>query len=268
MQSSSQDSYKLSALKWGSVTLASVMIVEITIGYVVGSLAILSDGLHATVDVVSTVLLFFATSASMKPPDEEHTYGHEKFEAIGGLIAGVIFIVLALLIFYEAGSRLIVPAPFKQSIEFAGFVAIGYTLFIDIVRLTIFRKANQIESTSIKAGFYNALSDFGSTIIALAGFGLATLGFYNSDAYASIFLGVMLIYLSYRLMRTCVMELSDTASKELIQKLTKNICDQEGVVAADNLKARKVSLKNFCGGYNSCFKLNEFRRSPRISFKN
>ncbi len=245
MQSGSQNSYKLKALKWSAVAIASVVIVEVIIGLFVGSLAILSDGLHATIDVVSSVMLFFAATAAMKPPDEEHTYGHEKFEAIGGLIAGIILVVLALLIFYEAGVRLTGNAQINQGLEYAGFIAIGYTLFIDVVRLTIFRKATKIESASVKAGFYDAISDFGSTIIALAGFGFATLGFYNSDAFASIFLGIMLTYLSFRLMRGSVMELSDTASKELIQRIRRNICDQEGVVKAENLKARKVSSKIF-----------------------
>lgn len=227
------------------MAIASVVIVEVAIGLIGGSLAILSDGLHATIDVVSSVMLFFAVTAALKPPDEEHTYGHEKFEAIGGLIAGIILTVLALLIFYEAGVRLIENVQINRGLEYLGFIAIGYTLFIDIVRLTIFRKATHLENASVKAGFYDALSDFGSTIIALVGFGLAALGFNNGDAFASIFLGAMLTYLSAKLIRSSVMELSDTASKELIQKVRKNICDQEGVVKAENLKVRKVSSKIF-----------------------
>jgi cation diffusion facilitator family transporter len=195
--------------------------------------------------VFSSVMLFYAAKAAIKPPDEEHTYGHEKFEAIGGLIAGMILVVLALLIFYEAAVRLASPAPFTQGLEFAGFIAIGYTLCIDIVRLTVFRKAQHMEGASVKAGFYDAISDFGSTLIALAGFGLATLGFRNTDSFASIFLGVMLSYLSIKLVRCSINELSDTASKETVVKANKAILSQTGVVKSQNLKVRKVSSKIF-----------------------
>jgi cation diffusion facilitator family transporter len=245
MQNSKDSRYKLNALKWSAVAISSVVIIEVVIGLLVNSLAVLSDGLHATLDVVSSVMLFFAAKAALKPPDEEHTYGHEKFEAIGGLIAGLILIGVALLIFYEAAVRLIEGVQFNQSLEFAGFIAIGYTLCIDVVRLVIFRKAQGIEGASIKAGFYDALSDFGSTIIALIGFGLATIGLYGTDSFASIFLGAMLCFLSFRLVRSSINELSDTASKDMIQKARKNILSCAGVVSSSNLKVRKAGNKVF-----------------------
>ena len=106
MQSSSDGKYKLQALKIAAIAIFSVVIVELSIGLFVNSLAIQSDGLHALLDVVSTVMLFFAVRASIKPPDEEHTYGHEKFETIGGLIGGVVLIGVAFLIFYEAAVQI------------------------------------------------------------------------------------------------------------------------------------------------------------------
>ena len=97
----------------------------------------------------------------------------------------------------------------------------------------------------MKVGLYDAISDLSSTLLALLGFGLATLGFFYGDAIASIFLGVMLSYLSVKLVRISVMELSDTASKELVQKTRKVILSHEGVVKTENLKVRKVSSKIF-----------------------
>ena len=97
MQESVDGNYKLRALRIAAVAIFSVVIVEVSIGFLVNSLAILSDGLHALLDAVSTIMLFYAVRASIKPPDEEHTYGHEKFETIGGLIGGVTLIAVALL---------------------------------------------------------------------------------------------------------------------------------------------------------------------------
>ena len=107
MQGSSEGKTKLKALKISAAAIFSVVIIEVTIGLLVNSLAIVSDGLHALLDALSTVMLFFAVRAAMKPADDEHTYGHEKFEAIGGLIGGIVLIAVALLIFYEAAIRLV-----------------------------------------------------------------------------------------------------------------------------------------------------------------
>jgi cation diffusion facilitator family transporter len=245
MDEASQGAGKLRALKLSAAAIFSVVVIEVIVGLAVGSLAVLSDGLHALLDVVSSVMLFFAARAALKPPDEEHTYGHEKFEAIGGLIAGIILVAVALLIFYEAAERLMAPTPFNEGLQLAGFIAIGYTLCVDVFRITVFRKAGSTHSTSVKAGFYDAVSDLSSTIIALLGFGLATLGFYNGDSFASIFLGAMLIYLSIRLARTSITELSDATSKGMTQRLQKTILSEEGVLKSENLRARQVGSKTF-----------------------
>ncbi len=236
---------KLRVLKFSAVAIASVVIVEVVLGLLVDSLAILSDGLHASLDVFSTVMLFVATRASLKPPDEEHMYGHEKYEAIGGLIGGIILVGVAILIFYEAAVRLIGNIRVNEELQIAGFFAIGYTLCIDIFRVTIFRGAEHSQSTSFKAGFYDAISDLGSTLIALLGFGLAIMGFYYGDSIASVFLGCMLTLLSIRLARASIMELSDTASKEIVQKTRKSVLSHAGIRDCRSLRVRKVGSKIF-----------------------
>jgi cation diffusion facilitator family transporter len=245
MPDSSEGASKLRTLKLSAAAIASVVIVEVSLGLIVNSLAILSDGLHALLDALSGVMLFVATRASLKPADEEHMYGHEKFEAIGGLIGGIVLIGVALLIFFEAAVRVMGNVRVNESLELAGYFALGYTLCIDVFRVTIFRKTEHRVSTSVKAGFYDAISDLSSTIIAILGFGLATLGFYNGDSFASVFLGSMLIYLSIKLARTSIMELSDTASKEMVQRIRKEILSNEGVLKCENLKVRKVGSKMF-----------------------
>ena len=245
MQGSQEGNYKLKALKITATAIFSVVILELSIGLFVNSLAILSDGLHCLLDAISTIMLYFAVRASLKPPDEEHTYGHEKFEDIGGLIGGVVLIAVAFLIFYEAAARLIEGSKIIQGTEYAGFIAIGYAIFIAILRITVFKKSQHIESPSMRVGLYDAISDLSSTLLALLGFGLATVGFFYGDSIASIFLGIMLSYLSIKLVRFSVMELSDTASKELVQKTKKAILSHESVVKTDHLKVRKVSSKVF-----------------------
>ena len=245
MQNPLEGTHKLRALKLSAIAITSVVIIEVIIGLLVNSLAILSDGLHALLDALSTVMLFVAARASMKPPDEEHTYGHEKFEAIGGLIGGIVLVAVALLIFYEAAVRLMGNVHVNEGLQLAGYFAIGYTLCIDFFRVTVFRGAGHSQSMTVKAGFYDAVSDLGSTLIALLGFALATFGFYYGDSFASIFLGVMLIYLSIRLARTSIMELSDTASKEMVQRIKKEIVSHEGVLKNENLRVRKVGSKTF-----------------------
>jgi cation diffusion facilitator family transporter len=245
MSTYSEGDYKLRILKLSSAAIASVVIVEVFLGLLVDSLAILSDGLHATFDVITTVMLFVATKEALKPPDEEHTYGHEKFEPIGGLIGGVALIGVGILVIYEAVSKLMQMSGVNTRLGFAGFFAVGYTFCIDVIRMFIFRKAGSSESTTVKAGFYHAVADLSSTLIAFLGFGLATVGFYAGDSISSIILGILLSYMSIRLVRSSIMELSDTASKDTVQNTRRAILAHEGVRDCQNLKVRKVGTKTF-----------------------
>ena len=245
MQQSEESAYKLRALKLSTIAIATVVIVEVFLGLYVNSLAILSDGLHALLDTITTVVLLVATRASFQPPDEEHMYGHEKFESIGGLIGGIALVGVALLVIYEAISKLLQSIGINEGLKLAGFFAIGYTFCVDFFRVGIFRKALGSESATVKAGFYHAAADLSSTIIAFLGFGLSTLGIYGADSFASIMLGILLGYFSIRLAWSSIMELSDAISKDTAQKIRKEIISVEGVAKCENLRVRKAGPKTF-----------------------
>lgn len=246
MRASFEDSYKLRVLKLSAIAITSVVLVEGLLGLVVGSLAILSDGLHALLDALAALGLFIATRASLKPPDEEHMYGHEKLEALGGFVGGIVLIGLALVVMFEAVLRIIGNQIYINTyLEFVGFIAIGYTMCIDFFRVGTFRKALKSESSTLKAGFYHAIADLSSTLIALLGFGLATYGIYSGDSIASMVLSILLIYLSIRLVWSSGMELSDAISKDVAEKIRKEIISTKGVYKCENLRVRRAGSKTF-----------------------
>jgi cation diffusion facilitator family transporter len=240
-----ESTYKLRALKRSIFAIVSVVFVEVIIGSAANSLAIVSDGLHALLDALTTVLLFVATHESAKPPDEEHTYGHEKFESVGGLVGGIALIGVAMFILYEAVLKMLGNQSINFGLEYAGFLAVGYTLCVDFFRVETFLRARKSESTTMKAGFYHALADLSSTIIALLGFALATLNFRYGDSLASFVLGALLTYLSLKLVWNSGMELTDTISKDVADKVRHEIMGTEGVCKFESLKIRKAGEKVF-----------------------
>jgi cation diffusion facilitator family transporter len=245
MQDLAENEYKLRTLKRSTIAIATVVLVEVILGLVVNSLAIVSDGLHALLDALTTFALFIATQASQKPPDEEHMYGHEKFESIGGLIGGIALIGVALLIMYEAILKILENTSVNQELQLVGFIAIGYTFCIDFFRVESFMKARKSASSTMKAGLFHAVADLSSTVIALLGFGLATLGFPYGDSLASMILSVLLTYMSVKLVWSSGMELTDTISKDVADKVRHEIVGTEGVCKLEALKIRKAGEKAF-----------------------
>jgi len=240
-----ESGYRLRTLKLSTIAISSVVLVEVSLGLTAGSLAIVSDGLHALLDALTTFMLFFVTRVSLKPPDEEHMYGHEKFEPIGGLIGGIALIGIALTILYEAILRILSNQAINMELEYVGFIAIGFTFCIDFFRVGIFSRARKSESSTMKAGLYHAIADLSSTVIAFVGFGLASLGVSIGDALASVVLSVFLSYLSVRLVWSSGMELSDTIPKDVADKVRKEILATKAVCKCEDLKIRKVGDKAF-----------------------
>jgi cation diffusion facilitator family transporter len=245
MQGTAEGDSKLKALKLSAVAISTVIFVELILGFAAGSLAIVSDGLHAMLDAATTLALFIATRASLKPPDEEHMYGHEKFESIGGLVGGIALIGVALVIMYQALLKAWGNEPINVELEYAGWIAIGYTFCVDFFRVGTFLKSRKSESSTMKAGFYHAIADLSSTVIALLGFGLAVLGFHYGDPIASMILSIMLTYLSVKLVWSSSMELSDTISRDIADKVRREIVNTKGVQACEDLKIRKAGDKTF-----------------------
>jgi cation diffusion facilitator family transporter len=239
---------KLKVLQLSFLAIASVIIVEGLVGFVVNSLAILSDAAHALFDAVTMLILFLTTRMALKPPDEEHPYGHAKIESIGGMIGGISLIALAAVLFYEAVLRLLPEASHVKP-EAVGFLAVFYTLGVDVFRITITRKTtyNKTEnSITMKASFFHALADFMSTIIALVGFGLAALlSYYDGDAYASLILSIFLIYLSQGLLKGSFLELSDAVPKQLAEEVKQEVMRVKGIKCCNELKVRRVGSTTF-----------------------
>lgn len=241
---------KVQVLLLSLLAIASVVIIESVIGLLVNSLAILSDSMHALFDVMATFILLMTTRLSLKPPDREHTYGHGKIEPIGALIGGFFLLALSGILIVEAIFRMIFGGV-QVLPENIGFIAIFYTMCIDFFRIGVLSRASEGDSLAVKANFYHALSDFASTIVALIGFGLSVVFQTNqsislfSDSLASTFLGILLVYLSLKLIRGSTMELTDAVSPKLVRDIRKEIMRTKEVVECKELKARKVGDKLF-----------------------
>lgn len=212
------------------VAIFSAFLVELIFGLVSNSLGLITDSIHALLDSMVTVILLLAARMAIKPPDEEHTYGHGKIESLGGLIGGIAIFLIAIFFIYESINRLQSPPP---SILPGLFAIIGglYTIGVDIFRIIILKKSiSKIGGTTLKADFYHAFMDLGSTIVAIIGIVLVTYGFYSGDFIAALILGGVLAILSLKLIYKTSQELTDIISPELVKKVRKIIVSTEDVI--------------------------------------
>lgn len=230
---------KTRVLQISLIAIFSAFVVELVFGLISNSLGLITDSVHALLDSVVTAILLLAARMAIKPPDEDHTYGHGKIESLGGMIGGIAIFLIAVFFIYEAIQRLQSPAP---TVLPGMFAIIGglYTIGIDIFRIILLQKSiKKIGGTTLKADFYHAFMDLGSTVIAIVGIILVSYGFYNGDFAAALILGVLLVILSLRLIHKTALDLTDIISPEIVKNVRKIIADTEGVIDVGEILMRR-----------------------------
>ena len=236
---------KRNALRISLLAIASVVVFEFVAGAITGSLALLTDGTHALLDAVVTLILIIAVNLAARPRDTDHTYGHGKIETVGGFIGGAALFVVAIFFIYEAAVRMAGPSSLVVP-GAIGFAAAIYTLGVDVLRIAVLgRAARKTRATTLRADLYHAVADFGSTSVALVGLWLVTIGFVQGDSIAAIILGIFLAYLSTRFAYNNAVELTDRISPRLVQTVRSAVVGTEGVVECRDLKMRRVGREIF-----------------------
>jgi len=229
---------KTKVLQISLFAIFSAFIVELVFGLVSNSLGLVTDSIHALLDSVVTIILLLAARMAIKPPDEEHTYGHGKIESLGGMIGGIAILLIAGLFIYESIQRLQSPPSILPGL----FAIIGglYTIGIDIFRIILLRKSiKKIGGTTLKADFYHAFMDLGSTIVAIVGIVLVSYGFYNGDFFAALILGIFLAFLSIKLIYKTALDLTDIISPELVKKVKEIVVNTDGVIGVEAILMRR-----------------------------
>ena len=247
------------------LAIFSAFLVELIFGLISNSLALITDSIHALLDSVVTIVLLLAARMAIKPADAEHTYGHGKIESLGGLIGGIAIFLIACFFIYESIHRLQSPPPNILPGLFA-IIAGFYTIGIDIFRLILLRRSiKKIGGATLKADFYHAFMDLGSTLVAIVGIALASYGMYYGDFVAALVLGVLLAVLSIKLIYRTALDLTDIISPELVKKVREISTATQGVIDADPILMRRSGDTIFADVTISLRGDSSFDRAHKIS---
>ncbi|MEM4635486.1 MAG: cation-efflux pump [Candidatus Nitrosocaldus sp.] len=226
------------ALSLSLIAIASVALFEIIAGIASNSMAVLSDGIHASFDALLTAILLIMLSMSMKPRDMEHTYGHGRLETLAGLIGGMALFIVAIFIVRESLFRIVGAEAIAIVPSMLAFYAVTVAICVAVFRAVVL--AYSMHGMSTRVGFYDAIADLGSSVLALIGFILASNGLYAADGIASIALAGMIIFLTSRLVYSSAMELTDAIDPSLVEKARRAVLSIDGVRYCKDIRMRKV----------------------------
>ena len=219
---------------------------KFVVGIAIGSLALISEALHSSVDLVATVITWLVVRVSDRPADEEHHYGHGKIESISALGVIAMLYVLAGGILVESWSRLRSGAP-PPTVSVIPFIVLVVDIAVNFWRArALHRAAHDTKSQALAADALHFASDvLGAVAVMASDLRLSGLGYGWGDAAAAIAVAVVIASLGLRLARSTVETLLDRAPEGVSEKAAAAIRAVSGVVDIERLRVRMVGPTHF-----------------------
>lgn len=187
---------------------------KLIIGFAIGSVGVISEGVHSSVDLLAAIIAFLAIRAASRPADEKHPYGHGKYENMSGSIEAALIFVAALWIIYEAVQRIYHPAEMGNL-----WLGIAVMFVSSIVNFFISRHLMKVgkatDSIALQADAMHLKTDVLTSAGVMAGLiGVYLTGLMWIDAVCAIIVAFLLFHASYELFTEAFAPLMDTKLPE------------------------------------------------------
>ncbi len=241
---------KMSPQKKATVVSSSVatllVIVKLVLGVASGSVAVLASAIDSFLDMLVSILNFFAIKKSEESPDSEYHYGKGKIQAIAAVIEGTIITISGLYIIYEAIKKITSDA--VTSLLTPSIIAMSFSIIITyaLVRYLL-RIAKETDNIVIKADALHYKTDLWSNAAVLVALGAVYFtGLDEIDAIFGFGIGVFIIYSAYEIIQEGLEILLDRAlDADTVEKINEIISDHPEVTSYHWLKTRTDGTTNY-----------------------
>ncbi|MFZ4740495.1 MAG: cation diffusion facilitator family transporter [Bacteroidales bacterium] len=211
---------------------------KFTIGFLTGSIGILSEALHSALDFVAAAITWFSVRISDKPADDNHHYGHGKIENLSALIETLLLLITCIWIIYEASNRLI-SGKTQIEINAWSYIVIIISIVIDISRSRALKKvAKKYNSQALEADALHFSTDIWSSIVVLIGLICANFNIFIADSIAALLVAFIVISVSYRLGKRSINVLLDSVPDDIYKTTKELLTNFNGIESYSNLRIR------------------------------
>ena len=240
-----RDIYKVTMV--GSAGNVALLAFKFAAGVLGHSSAMIADAIHSLSDFITDVVLLAFVHMSAKPQDEDHDYGHGKYETFATLIIGLAIMAAATGIIISGVDKLVDWVGGRQ-LAAPGWLALAAALLSIVVKEVMYRytvrRGKALDSPALVANAWHHRSDALSSIGAAVGIGGAILlgdRWTVLDPLASVVVGLMLLKVAIGLLRSSVGELTEhSLSSEVEKEIEDIICSYPDVSDPHNLRTRRI----------------------------
>ena len=206
---------KVSIARLSIVSNTLLILLKIAVGFISGSVSIISESIHSSMDLVAAIIAFLSVRVSDNPPDSRHPYGHGKIENISGVIEALLIFIAAIWIIVEAAKKLAGKKIEIDSIALGSIVMLISAIVNSIVSRRLYKVARATNSVALEADALHLKTDVYTSLGVSAGLGLILITGINwLDPVIAILVALFIIKESYNLLKRAFTPLLDTAWSE------------------------------------------------------
>lgn len=210
---------------------------KLFVGLRADSLSVLGDAAHSGFDAVNNVIGLVAVRAAARPPDEEHPYGHGKFETLGALAVVSFLSITAFELVSGAVGRLVSGAP-PPGVDALTFWLLGLTMvFNALVAGTEGLYARKHDSQILAADARHTAADVLVTVAVIGGLALVAVGWGDADAWLAILVAGMIAWSGFQVLRNTVPVLVDRVAVDA-ERIERYVVGMEGVRDVRDVRSR------------------------------
>ena len=216
---------KVSTARLSIASNTLLIVMKLVVGLISGSVSILSEAIHSSMDLVAAIIAFFSVRVSDNPPDTRHPYGHCKIENISGVIESLLIFLAAVWIIIEAMKKLLGEKIELDSIAFGSIVMFISAIVNTFVSRRLYKVARATNSVALEADALHLKTDIFTSLGVAIGLGLIIVTGINwLDPVIAILVALFIITQAYQMLMKAFTPLLDTAwSNNEIEELKKKL---------------------------------------------
>jgi cation diffusion facilitator family transporter len=187
----------------GLSIVAAVFTIGLKLGayYLTGSVGLFSDAAESVVNLVAAVAVLWALTFAIRPPDEEHAFGHSKAEYFSSGLESALIIIAAVWIGITAWGRLMEPQPL-QNVGLGLSITLGAAALNGVVALVLLRAGRRLRSISLRADAQHLLTDVWTSVGVVLGIVMVQLtGWWVLDPLIGLVVAANIVWTGFRLLR-------------------------------------------------------------------
>ena len=227
---------------WVSVVVNLVLsTVQIVVGVWAKSQSLIADGIHSLSDLVADFVVLFANHHSQKDADENHPYGHQRFETAASLVLGLLLLAVGVGMVWSAVVKLENPESVPQVHSVALWVAGGALVGKELLFRYMLAVAKKVKSSMLVANAWHARSDAASSLVVGVGIAGNLAGYPILDPIAALIVGFMVGKMGGEFGWDAMHDLMDRAVDEQeVQAIRQTLLDTPGVAGVHDVRTRKM----------------------------